>query len=1025
MTENELQTVVAAVIQSLKTNGKTIAQLTPVTSLANSDSLEVSGGKKIAFSKLKELVASAVVVTQESIKGWVVIESTDDLPEEPTPEEQMKAYVLADESTLYVYVGEGGDTLGGKWQSAQLQGPKGNPGTPLGETEIVDDLDSDAADKVLSAKQGKVLKGMIGNIEIPVVNDLTTGGEASALSAEMGKELEVKKMDKVEIVNDLFGGEETDVLGAEQGAVLDKKIISLYSLFESLGMELPYIDKHWLDVGYGVGDNLTERYNAWAPNCAHYDSVRGRIMFMQCHRTRHGNGDYINSQLWAINPYNVLEKELIAEFEPVANNKHTNLAFDIDSDGNYWTINDLYVFKSEDRGNTWQQQSVVTKPRNIYGLWIIDGKMYVGDDGDGGRYWVSTDGGINFLEHTFDIDEDYTIAHCEATFAKFQGKLYAAIRRDDALGLLLRQGTDGTWSVLCENLPNLNSDCSLVATKDTLLFAAINRPDRSLTFGSIDFGNETTINKLKVFTMDNYGNETDYHCPALVYTTDFIAITFFINVAGGSDLRCNNACVVAYYDMQRNENPHYVCNSSGILNREQAWFKTSPYIGTAPTTNALGFTTGLAYNSVYDCTIPYPGAFPTTEDGAVLRRVIPNSTNVRDYSPYDGGYVGNRLVCCTTVGTTSPATRPERAMRFMFEGKFEEYDYSSVGTIEPSGAQLDRAVVYSQGALTAQAQWLATLCPPVKRINRFTKEDVVTFTALEDCVFSLTVGMNVNRYALKRVRYSLDNGRSWTTTENVDNETITIQTPTVHAGESVWWRGEGDRFCIGVEVDDTSRFNSTGRFNVAGNILALLYGNDTNDTKFAFSADGWGSEYAALFMGCTTLVNVARNFLAAATIVGRSSFARMFNGCTALVAAPELPATNIGASAYDAMFMGCTSLVSPPSELPADVIPNRAYGDMFNGCTSLVESPIIRPHRILTQQQQLQRMFMGCTSLRKITILNGEYGGIVTLQWARGVPTGSGGTFVTSGTWTTRGESGVPAGWEIVTVDADTLEPIV
>lgn len=41
------------------------------------------------------------------------------------------------------------------------------------------------------------------------------------------------------------------------------------------------------------------------------------------------------------------------------------------------------------------------------------------------------------------------------------------------------------------------------------------------------------------------------------------------------------------------------------------------------------------------------------------------------------------------------------------------------------------------------------------------------------------------------------------------------------------------------------------------------------------------------------------------------------------------------------------------------------------------------------------------------------------------VPTGSGGTFVTSGAWTTRGESGVPTGWEIVTVDADTLEPKV
>ena len=174
MTNEELQTVVAAVIQALKTNGKTIDQLTPVTSLANSDSLEVSGGKKIAFSKLKELVASAVVVTEESIKSWVVIESIDALPEEPTTEEQMKAYVLADKSTLYVYVGEGGDTLNGSYQSVIMKGadgktgPKGDSGVSLGE--------------------------------VVLVNDLTTGGEGNALSAEMGKVLnETVILDSIDI----------------------------------------------------------------------------------------------------------------------------------------------------------------------------------------------------------------------------------------------------------------------------------------------------------------------------------------------------------------------------------------------------------------------------------------------------------------------------------------------------------------------------------------------------------------------------------------------------------------------------------------------------------------------------------------------------------------------------------------------------------------------------------------------------------------------------------------------------------
>ena len=221
MTNEELQTVVAAVIQALKTNGKTIAQLTPVTSLANSDSLEVSGGKKIAFSKLKELVASAVVVTEESIKGWVPIESTEDLPEEPTPEEQEKAYIIAEDSMLYVYVGEGGDTLDGLYQSVELQGPQGetgpagadgHDGVDLGEVALINDLTTGGEGNALSAEMGKTLKGLIDSQTFPIVNDLTTGGEASALSAEMGKQLH-EDLDAIDFTD--ADADEVDIASAK------------------------------------------------------------------------------------------------------------------------------------------------------------------------------------------------------------------------------------------------------------------------------------------------------------------------------------------------------------------------------------------------------------------------------------------------------------------------------------------------------------------------------------------------------------------------------------------------------------------------------------------------------------------------------------------------------------------------------------------------------------------------------------------------------------------------------------------
>lgn len=101
-------------------------------------------------------------VQANAIKGYVAIASTDDLPESPTAEQQQKGWLLG--TVLYVWVGTGGDTLGGKYQSAQLKGADGAPG--------------EKGDKGDSGVH-------LGDVAL--VNDLTTGGEESALTAEMGK----------------------------------------------------------------------------------------------------------------------------------------------------------------------------------------------------------------------------------------------------------------------------------------------------------------------------------------------------------------------------------------------------------------------------------------------------------------------------------------------------------------------------------------------------------------------------------------------------------------------------------------------------------------------------------------------------------------------------------------------------------------------------------------------------------------------------------------------------------------------
>lgn len=105
-----------------------------------------------------------------SLKGWVAISSINELPTSPSPSQQALAYLL--DTTLYVYVGSGGNTLEGKYRSAELKGTDGRDG-------------QDGA----TGPQGPKGDNGVHLGDVVLVNNLKTGGEESALTAEMGKEL--------------------------------------------------------------------------------------------------------------------------------------------------------------------------------------------------------------------------------------------------------------------------------------------------------------------------------------------------------------------------------------------------------------------------------------------------------------------------------------------------------------------------------------------------------------------------------------------------------------------------------------------------------------------------------------------------------------------------------------------------------------------------------------------------------------------------------------------------------------------
>lgn len=83
----------------------------------------ITGGISSALSAeqgkvLKQIVDRLSEINIDGITGFVPISSLNDLPASPTSEQKGKAYIL--DNALYIYVGNNGNTLDGKYQSTPL-----------------------------------------------------------------------------------------------------------------------------------------------------------------------------------------------------------------------------------------------------------------------------------------------------------------------------------------------------------------------------------------------------------------------------------------------------------------------------------------------------------------------------------------------------------------------------------------------------------------------------------------------------------------------------------------------------------------------------------------------------------------------------------------------------------------------------------------------------------------------------------------------------------------------------------------
>ena len=67
----EQQVIFDAVLSSLRTNSKTIEQLTPQTSLGSNDWFELNGGRKVSYTVLRDLIASLSSTDQDSLRTLI------------------------------------------------------------------------------------------------------------------------------------------------------------------------------------------------------------------------------------------------------------------------------------------------------------------------------------------------------------------------------------------------------------------------------------------------------------------------------------------------------------------------------------------------------------------------------------------------------------------------------------------------------------------------------------------------------------------------------------------------------------------------------------------------------------------------------------------------------------------------------------------------------------------------------------------------------------------------------------------
>ena len=216
---------------------------------------------------------------------------------------------------------------------------------------------------------------------------------------------------------------------------------------------------------------------------------------------------------------------------------------------------------------------------------------------------------------------------------------------------------------------------------------------------------------------------------------------------------------------------------------------------------------------------------------------------------------------------------------------------------------------------------------PDEGITNWIKENCVDyskiplcFEALEDGNVKLTQYDNPDKISLL---YSFDN-KTW---HDWDYATGTD----LKTSEKLYIKSSYDNGKFSISTfNGYYNFSTTGKVNVAGNIMSLLYNNFVDKATLTSNYC-----FVRLFIECTNLIN-ASNLILQATTLTDNCYDSMFASCSNLILGIKLPATDITGGCYENMFQYCLNIseLHYPKSIENDSTFKSIYNSPYFGATN-------------------------------------------------------------------------------------------